>query len=149
MRVPTKNYLYEYDVSHKFFYLKLINYLKAHTFVTFHCFVQFFLRRKYSSVSSLTLEYITLLYIVNKLPLCSQYYFETICLQWSFQKKTISSLNYLERPFIEKLTHTYVKRLLKRFKDSSTMNRKEGSGWPRSVTTEENTNLIEELICSK
>ena len=29
------------------------------------------------------------------------------------------------------------------------MNRKEGSGWPRSVTTEENTNLIEELICSQ
>ena len=97
MRVPTKNYLYEYDVSHKFFYLKLINYLKAHTFVTFHCFVQFFLRRKYSSVSSLTLEYITLLYIVNKLPLCSQYYFETICLQWSFQKKTISSLKMIRK----------------------------------------------------
>ena len=28
------------------------------------------------------------------------------------------------------------------------MNRKEGSGRPRSVTTEENTDLIEELICS-
>ena len=30
-----------------------------------------------------------------------------------------------------------------------TMNRKEGSGRPRSVTTEENTDLIEELICSQ
>ena len=29
------------------------------------------------------------------------------------------------------------------------MNRKEGSGRPRSVTTEENTDLIEELICSQ
>ena len=29
------------------------------------------------------------------------------------------------------------------------MNRKEGSGRPRSVTTEENTDLIEELVCSK
>ena len=27
------------------------------------------------------------------------------------------------------------------------MNRKEGSGRPRSVTTEENTDLIKELIC--
>ena len=33
--------------------------------------------------------------------------------------------------------------------DSGTMNRKEGSGRPRSVTTEENTDLIEELICSQ
>ena len=38
---------------------------------------------------------------------------------------------------------------MKRFKDSGTMNRKEGSGRPRSVTTEENTNLIEELTCSQ
>ena len=34
---------------------------------------------------------------------------------------------------------------MKRFKDSGTMNRKEGSGRPRSVTTEANVNLIEEL----
>ena len=29
------------------------------------------------------------------------------------------------------------------------MNRKEGSGKPKSVTTKENTDLIEELICSQ
>ena len=44
-------------------------------------------------------------------------------------------------------TYTSVKRLLKRFKDSDIINRKEGSGRPRSVTTEKNTDLIEELIC--
>ena len=44
-------------------------------------------------------------------------------------------------------TYTSVKRLLKRFKDSGIINRKEGSGRPRSVTTEKNTDLIEELIC--
>ena len=44
-------------------------------------------------------------------------------------------------------TYTSVKRVLKRFKDSGTINRKEGSGRPRSVTTEENTDLIKELIC--
>ena len=43
-------------------------------------------------------------------------------------------------------TYTSVKRLLKRFKDSGIINRKEGSGRPRSVTTEKNTDLIEELI---
>ena len=44
---------------------------------------------------------------------------------------------------------THPQKDLKRFKDSGTMNRKEGSGKPRSVTTEENTDLIEELICSQ
>ena len=44
-------------------------------------------------------------------------------------------------------TYTFVKILLKRFKDSGATNRKKGSGRPRSVTTEENTNLIEELVC--
>ena len=45
-------------------------------------------------------------------------------------------------------TYTSVKRLLKCFKDD-TMNRKEGSVRSRSVTTEENTDLTEELICSQ
>ena len=35
---------------------------------------------------------------------------------------------------------------MKHFKGSGTMNRKEGSGQPRSLTRE-NTDLIEELIC--
>ena len=55
----------------------------------------------------------------------------------------------MERSFIEKLDLHIRKRLLKRFKDSGTINRKEDSGQPRSVTIEENTNLIEELVCSK
>lgn len=29
------------------------------------------------------------------------------------------------------------------------MNRKKGSGWPRLATTEEDTDLIEDLICSQ
>ena len=49
-----------------------MSYLKAHIFVPFHCFVQVFLPRKYSAVSSLALDYITLPYIVNELSLCSQ-----------------------------------------------------------------------------
>ena len=44
-------------------------------------------------------------------------------------------------------TYTSVKEVLKRLKDSGTINRKEGSGQPRSVTTEENTDLIKELVC--
>ena len=49
-----------------------MSYLKAYIFVSFHCFVQVFLPRKYGAVSSLALDLITLLYIVNKLRLCSQ-----------------------------------------------------------------------------
>ena len=36
---------------------------------------------------------------------------------------------------------------MKHFKHSGTINRKEGSGQPRSVATEENTHLTEERIC--
>ena len=55
----------------------------------------------------------------------------------------------MERPFIKKLDLRFSKKTLKRLKDSGTMNRKEGSDRPRSVTTEKNTDLIEELICSQ
>ena len=72
-----------------------MSYLKAHIFVPFHWFVQVFLSRKYSAVSSLALDYITLLYIVNELPLCSQCLFVTICSQWCFQKKTQSSFKMI------------------------------------------------------
>ena len=56
----------------------------------------------------------------------------------------------MERPFIKKLDlYTFVKRLLKRFKDSCSINRKEGLGRPGSVITEENTHLVEELTFSQ
>ena len=55
----------------------------------------------------------------------------------------------VERPFIKKLDLRISKKTLKRLKDSGTVNRKEGSDRPRSVTTEKNTDLIEELICSQ
>ena len=72
-----------------------MSYLKAHIFVPFHCFVQVLFTKKNSAVSSLALDYITLLYIVNKLPLCSQYLFVPICSQWCFQKKTKSLLKMI------------------------------------------------------
>lgn len=42
-----------------------------------------------------------------------------------------------------------VYRLLKRFQETGTMERKQGSGRPRTVCTEENENLVEQLICSQ
>ena len=66
-----------------------------------------------------------------------------------YEEKGWSAYKILKDHSSKNWTYTSVKRLLKRFKDSGTMNRKEGSGRPRSVTTEENTDLIEELICSQ
>ena len=42
-----------------------------------------------------------------------------------------------------------VKRLVKRYKEYGSMERRKGSGRPRTVTTQENTELVEELICSQ
>ena len=83
------------SVINLFIYFKLMSYLKAHIFAPFHWFVQFFLPRKYSAVSSLVLGYVTLLYIVIELPLCSQYLFALIYSQWCFQKKTKSSFKMI------------------------------------------------------
>ena len=42
-----------------------------------------------------------------------------------------------------------VQRLLKRFKEDGSMKRRTGSGRTINVTTDENAELVEELICSQ
>ena len=74
---------------------------------------------------------------------------DKIIIQNDYEEKGWSAYKTWKNQSLKNWTYTSVKRLLKRFKDSDTMNRKEGSGRPRSVTTEENTDLIEELICSQ
>ena len=74
---------------------------------------------------------------------------DKIIIQNDYEEKGWSAYKIWKDHSSKNWTYTSVKRLLKRFKDSGTMNRKEGSGRPRSVTTEENTDLIEELICSQ
>ena len=94
---------------------------------------RFFLPRKYSAVSSLALDYITLLYIVNELPLCLQCLFVTAILTMVFSKedKIIIQNDYEEKGWSaykiwkdhssKNWTYTSLKILLERFKDSSTM----------------------------
>ena len=72
---------------------------------------------------------------------------DKIIIQNDYEEKGWSAYKVWKDHSSKNWTYTSVKRLLKRFKDSCTMNRKEGSGQPRSVITEENTDLIEELIC--
>ena len=74
---------------------------------------------------------------------------DKIIIQNDYEEKEWSAYKTWKNQSSKNWTYTSVKRLLKRFKDSDTMNRKEGSGRPRSVTTEESTDLIEELICSQ
>ena len=74
---------------------------------------------------------------------------DKIIIQNDYEEKGWSAYKIWKDHSLKNWTYTSVKRLLKRFKDSGTMNRKESSGQPRSVTTEENTDLIEELICSQ
>ena len=42
-----------------------------------------------------------------------------------------------------------MKRLIQKYKETGTMERKTGSGRPITVCTEENMDLVEELICSQ
>ena len=74
---------------------------------------------------------------------------DKIIIQNDYEEKRWSAYKIWKDHSSKNWTYTSVKRLLKRFKDSCTMNRKEGSGRPRSVTRKENTDLIEELICSQ
>ena len=57
---------------------------------------------------------------------------------FSKEDKIVIQNDYEDDHLPKNWTYTYVKRLLKRFKDSGTMNSKEGSGQPRSVTPEKN-----------
>ena len=74
---------------------------------------------------------------------------DKIIIQNDYEEKGWSAYKIWKDHSSKNWTYTSVKRLLKRFKGSGTMNRKEVSGRPTSVTTEENTDLIEELICSQ
>ena len=74
---------------------------------------------------------------------------DKIIIQNDYEEKRWSAYKISKDYLLKNWTYTSVKRLLKRFKGSDTMNRKESSGQPRSVTTEENTDLIEELTCSQ
>ena len=44
--------------------------------------------------------------------------------------------------------YSLVKRAVKKFKEHGTMERKKGSGRPRSARTAENESFVEEMICS-
>ena len=116
-----------------------MSYLRAHIFVPFHCFVQVFLPRKYSAVFLHCYILLTnCLFAPSVFSSLSVHngLFVAICSQWSFQKKTKSSEKVWSA---YKIWKDHSSKNWKRFKDSNTINRKEGFGPPRSATVEENT----------
>jgi len=47
------------------------------------------------------------------------------------------------------LTRSSINRLLKKFRDTGTVNRLTGSGRPRSARTEENVDLVNDVVLSQ
>ena len=72
---------------------------------------------------------------------------DKIIIRNDFEEKRWCAYKIWKDHSLTSWTYTSVKLLLKRFKDSGATNRKKGSGQPRSVTSEENTDLTEEVIC--
>ena len=80
-------------------------------------------------------------------------------MDFSYKEKAVIQNDFLEKGWnANKICTEYptknwnrvlVYRLLKRFTEDDSMERRSGSGRPRTITTEENTDLIKDLICSQ
>ena len=78
---------------------------------------------------------------------------------FSVEDKAVIKNDYVEKGWtsyriwqehpLKNWNRTSVHRLVERFKKNQTMERQPGSGRPKNVTTEENEDLIQSLICSQ
>ena len=64
-------------------------------------------------------------------------------------KKKASWLRKFGRTIHTKIGFFLIKRLLKKSREAGSMDRRHCSGSPRTVSTEENIDLIKELVCSQ
>ena len=89
-------------------------------------------------------------------------YFRQQAMVFSSEEKTIIKNNHEKKGWTTWTTYrickehkskkwvlTSVQHLLKQFKDDWFMKRRTGSSWPVTITTDENAELVEELICSQ
>ena len=86
-------------------------------------------------------------------------YFRQQAMVFSSEDKTIIKNDYEEKGWTayrvckehesKKWVLSFVQRLLKRFKEDGSMKRRTGSGRPITVTTDENTELVEKLTVHK
>ena len=66
-----------------------------------------------------------------------------------FDEFNMNAYQIWKRHSAKNWDYSSVKRLVNRYKETDTMDRKKGSGRPISVTTAENHELVDELICSQ
>ena len=66
-----------------------------------------------------------------------------------FNKKQWSAYRICKEHPTKNWNKVSVQRLLNRFKENGSMDRKPGSGRPRTATTAENEEIVEDLICSQ
>ena len=104
-----------------------------------------------------------LLHLRKRLPGTYPYrfltYFRQQAMVFSSKDKAIIKNDYEEKSWTvyrickehesKKWVLSSVQHLLKRFKEDGSMKRRTGSGRPITVTTDENAELVEELICSQ
>ena len=74
---------------------------------------------------------------------------EKVIIKNDFEEKAYTVYRIWKEHPTKGWDYSSLKRLLKRYKETGIMDRKKGSGRHRSVVTEENQEIVEELICSK
>ena len=70
-------------------------------------------------------------------------------IQNDYEEKNWSAYKIWKNHPSKKWCYSSIKRILQKFRETGSMKRKHGSGRPTTVSTEENMDLIEELICSQ
>ena len=134
----------------------------------YHCYIAFY-NSKFPSWNLLNLKqcngicFEDSLALKKRLPGTYPYrfltYFRQQAMVFSSEDKAIIKNDYEEKGWTayrickedesKKWVLSSVQRLLKRFKEDGSMKRRTGPGRPITVTTDENAELVQELICSK
>ena len=86
--------------------------------------------------------------ILNK----KEYFFsneDKIIIQNYDEEKSWSDYKIWKKYPSKKWGYSSVKYILKKFRETGSVDRRHGSGQPRTVSTKENMGLIEEFICSQ
>ena len=74
---------------------------------------------------------------------------DKVIIQNDCKEKDCSASKIWKNYSSEKLNYSAVKRLLKKLRKIGLMDKRQGSGKPRTLSTEGNVNLIHELVCSQ
>ena len=134
----------------------------------YHCYIDFY-NSEFSSWNLLNLKqcngncFEDSIALEKRLPETYPYrfltYFRQQVMVFSSENKAIIKSDYVEKSWtayrickqheLKKWVLCSVQGLLKRFKEEESVKRRTGSGRPITVTTDENAELVEELICSQ